>query len=100
MLCVQYYKRLVGAHPTNKASLREIEECAFAVCLDDASPTSHTDVAKALLHGGANNRWYDKPLQFIVFGNGKAGFIGEHSAMDGMPTAFMANWVLDGCVRM
>lgn len=26
----------------------------------------------------------DKPCQFIVFDNGKAGFMGEHSVMDGM----------------
>lgn len=27
----------------------------------------------------------DKPLQWIVFANGEAGFIGEHSCMDGTP---------------
>ena len=27
----------------------------------------------------------DKPCQFIVYDNGKAGFMGEHSVMDGTP---------------
>ena len=33
--------------------------------------------ARALLHGTGHNRWYDKTMQFIVFENGKAGFLGE-----------------------
>jgi hypothetical protein len=33
-----------------------------------------------------SNRWFDKPLQFIVNDNGTAGFMGEHSMMDGTPT--------------
>lgn len=37
--------------------------------------------------GEAANRWWDKPLQWIVFANGESGFIGEHSCMDGTPTA-------------
>lgn len=32
------------------------------------------------------NRWFDKPLQFIINDNGTSGFIGEHSMMDGTPT--------------
>jgi hypothetical protein len=35
--------------------------------------------ARALLHGTGHNRWYDKTMQFIVFENGKAGFLGEVS---------------------
>ena len=29
------------------------------------------------------SEWFDKPLQFIINDNGTAGFIGEHSMMDG-----------------
>jgi carnitine O-acetyltransferase len=40
-----------------------------------------------------HNRWYDKSLQIICAKNGKAGLVGEHSMMDGMPmvdfTAFV-----------
>jgi len=32
------------------------------------------------------NRWFDKPLQFIINDNGTSGFMGEHSMMDGTPT--------------
>ena len=44
---------------------------------------------------GLRNRWVDKPVQFIVFDNGKAGIMGEHSVMDGTPTATMCDRVLD-----
>lgn len=44
---------------------------------------------------GLRNRWVDKPVQFIVFDNGEAGLMGEHSIMDGTPTARMCDEVLD-----
>ena len=44
---------------------------------------------------GLRNRWVDKPLEFIIFDNGYAGFMGEHSVMDGTPTARMCDEVLD-----
>jgi carnitine O-acetyltransferase len=37
----------------------------------------------------------DKPVQFIVFDNAYAGLMGEHSVMDGTPTARMCDEVLD-----
>ncbi len=37
-------------------------------------------------HGDGCNRWFDKPLQFVINENGTSGFIGEHSMMDGTPT--------------
>ena len=35
------------------------------------------------------NRYWDKTMQVVVFGNGKASFIGEHSRCDGMPTTHL-----------
>ena len=37
-------------------------------------------------HGDGQNRFFDKPLQYIVNDNGTSGFMGEHSMMDGTPT--------------
>ena len=47
-----------------------------------------------MLHGDGRNRWYDKAMQFIVFANGKAGMLGEHSMSDGMPSATVVDWML------
>jgi carnitine O-acetyltransferase len=44
---------------------------------------------------GLRNRWVDKPVQFIVFDNAQAGLMGEHSVMDGTPTARLCDDILD-----
>jgi carnitine O-acetyltransferase len=37
-----------------------------------------------MLHcGGGDNRWYDKSVQFLVYGDGRAGLNMEHSPIDG-----------------
>jgi carnitine O-acetyltransferase len=77
---------LLNASPANTAALEAIESSAFIVCLDDAAPVTLEERAHAYWHGDGANRWYDKPIQFIVNDNGTAGFMGEHSMMDGTPT--------------
>mgnify|MGYP003624088222 CR=1 FL=1 len=70
----------------NAASVRDIESASFIVCLDDASPVTLEERAHQYWHGDGANRWFDKPLQFIVNDNGTSGFMGEHGMMDGTPT--------------
>jgi len=74
------------ASAVNAASLKDIEAASFVVCLDDASPVTLEERAHQYWHGDGQNRWYDKPLQFIINDNGTSGFMGEHSMMDGTPT--------------
>ncbi|KAJ9607140.1 Carnitine O-acetyltransferase mitochondrial [Cladophialophora chaetospira] len=77
---------LLAASPLNAEILKDIESSSFLVCLDSSSPVTLEERARAYWHGDGSNRWYDKPLQFIVNDNGTAGFVGEHSMMDGTPT--------------
>lgn len=79
-------ENLLAASPTNAAALKDIESSSFVVCLDNHNPITLEERAHAYWHGDGSNRWYDKPLQFIVNDNGTAGFMGEHSMMDGTPT--------------
>lgn len=79
-------QRLLDAHPANAAALEAIEASSFVVCLDDAMPVTLEERAHQYWHGDGQNRWFDKPLQFIVNDNGTSGFMGEHSMMDGTPT--------------
>ena len=66
-------------------------------------PQDSVHHSRALWHGdvvagipvGLRNRWVDKPLQFVVFDNAYAGIMGEHSVMDGTPTARMCDDMLD-----
>lgn len=78
--------KLLSAHPSNAATLETIQASSFVVCLDDAAPVTLEERAHQYWHGDGCNRWFDKPLQFIVNDNGTSGFVGEHSMMDGTPT--------------
>lgn len=88
-------KVLLDASPKNKAAIEAIESASFVVCLDDASPVTLEERAHQYWHGDGQNRWYDKPLQFIVNDNGTSGFLGEHSMMDGTPTHRLNDYVND-----
>lgn len=76
------------------------------VALDDTKPVTREDISWACWVGNGRNRWYDKHqcryfpcthsqdktpvliycVPVIVFDNGRSGFLGEHSCMDGTPT--------------
>jgi len=86
----------------NAEVLEAIQSAVLLLCLDDDEPLTNEDVGRLLLHGGpaiSNNRWFDKSLQLIVFGNGKAGLNGEHSLMDAMPTFLLMASVLEGIAK-
>ncbi|KAJ7210553.1 acyltransferase ChoActase/COT/CPT, partial [Mycena pura] len=93
----------LASSPHNAAILQTIQSAAFTISLDSSSPLTPEHHSRALWHGdvsndgvptGLQNRWVDKPVQFIVFDNGLAGMMGEHSVMDGTPTVRLADDVL------
>ncbi|KAH8705661.1 carnitine acetyl transferase [Talaromyces proteolyticus] len=85
--------KLLNASPANAKALKEIESSGFLVCLDNAAPVTLEERAHQYWHGDGCNRWFDKPLQFIINDNGTAGFTGEHSMMDGTPTQRVNDYV-------
>jgi carnitine O-acetyltransferase len=86
---------LLAADPSNAKAIEAVESASFVLCLDDAKPVTLEERAHAYWHGDGQNRWYDKPLQFIVNDNGTSGFMGEHSMMDGTPTHRLNDYVND-----
>jgi carnitine O-acetyltransferase len=86
---------LLKAHPSNAKALGTVESASFVVCLDDAAPVTLEERAHQYWHGDGANRWFDKPVQFIINDNGTSGFMGEHSMMDGMPTHRLNDYVND-----
>ncbi|KAH9871050.1 hypothetical protein J1614_006624 [Plenodomus biglobosus] len=82
----EVYPKLKASSHVNAASVEAIESASFVICLDDASPITLEERAHQYWHGDGSNRWFDKPLQFIINDNGTSGFMGEHSMMDGTPT--------------
>lgn len=86
-------KKLLAASPANEQALKEIESAGFVYCFDDANPVTLEERAHQYWHGNGSNRWFDKPLQFIINDNATAGFMGEHSMMDGTPTHRLNDFV-------
>ncbi|CAO3678708.1 unnamed protein product [Rhizopus stolonifer] len=95
----EHRENLINASPENRSLLDKIESSDFIICLDDSKPITRDEGSRACWHGDGRNRFFDKPLQFIVFENGKAGFAGEHSCMDGMATCRLNEYVCDGLAR-
>jgi len=78
------------------AALEKLESGAIMLCLDDQEPISRAQCANIFWTGGLSsggNRWFDKSIQVMCTKNGKAGLIGEHSMMDGMPMIGYANHI-------
>ncbi|OSD07372.1 acyltransferase ChoActase/COT/CPT [Trametes coccinea BRFM310] len=84
---------LLAAAPSNAAALEEIESAIMVVCLDDTAPVTREQASWQCWVGDGRNRFFDKH-QLIVFENGKSGFLGEHSCMDGTPTLRMNEFML------
>lgn len=84
---------LIKVSPKNAHSLERIESAIIIVPLDDTRPVTRDDISWKCWVGDGRNRFYDKH-QLIVFENGRAGFLGEHSCMDGTPTLRMSEFIL------
>lgn len=79
-----------------KSALEVMESGAILLCLDDEEPVSREQCANIFWTGGltsGHNRWFDKSIQIVCTKNGKAGLIGEHSMMDGMPVIGLADHI-------
>ncbi len=75
-------RKALAALPGNQQALERIDSSVIVVCLDETAPHSIESTAWGLWCGDGKNRFYDKQ-QIIAFANGKSGFMGEHSMMDG-----------------
>jgi carnitine O-acetyltransferase len=74
---------LLAVDPSNVGSLDTLERALFCVCLDERTPDGTLTACDELLFGDAGQRWYDKSVSFIVFGDGTAGINVEHCGLDG-----------------
>ncbi|GAA5892436.1 choline/carnitine O-acyltransferase [Sporobolomyces salmoneus] len=85
-------EQIVSHDPKNLQSLERIESAIIIVSLDSTSPVTREQKARGLWVGDGKDRWFDKH-QLVVFENGKSGFNGEHSCMDGTPTSRLNDWL-------
>lgn len=102
-------EHLIVSSSVNAASVRDIEDSLFAVCLDSsnvglphnhpppphkASPASvdaHARNTSGAARSG-HNRWYDKALTLTLEPNGRAGMMGEHSPCDALIPSIVADF--------
>ncbi|KAL3473255.1 hypothetical protein BJX99DRAFT_261563 [Aspergillus californicus] len=68
--------------PENTAYIQTIEQSAFVVCLDDASPETAEERGRHFHFSDGSNRWHDKPIEFIITANGASGILGDHTGLD------------------
>lgn len=67
-------------------STRKIQQACLFVALDlDTFPVGDDEFAWAMACGNLNNRWQDRSVQMLVFGNAKVGFLIEHTVFDARP---------------
>ena len=66
----------------NQKFLEIVQSSILIVCLDDTAPTTREEVGRALWHGDARNRWYDKTIELVIFANGKAGLMGTRGRFE------------------
>lgn len=85
--------------PINTKSLETIFASSFVICLDDNAPVTVEEKSRNCWYGDGENRFFDKPLEFIVSKNGNSGFLGEHSRMDGLQTVQLNNTILAQIVK-
>jgi carnitine O-palmitoyltransferase 2 len=82
------------ARGNNRALMAALEGAVLALCLDPRPAEDAASGAAVFLHA-RHNRYYDKSLQLIVAGNGRAGINFEHSWGDGVSVLRFANEICE-----
>jgi carnitine O-acetyltransferase len=112
-------RQVLCQDPATEQALELLESGAVLLCLDDEAPVSRQECGQLFCFGGAvensddgddsnnnnnnkgkmvsqgANRWFDKSIQLFCTNNGKAGLMGEHSMMDGMPVVGLAHRITE-----
>lgn len=92
----------MSSSPADQRVLQSLHSAAFSISLDSSPPSTLVAHSRDCWHGpvsdgvliGLRNRWVDKPIQYVVFDHAEAGFMGEHSVMDGTPMVRMCDEIL------
>ena len=88
----QEEQRLKCLSQRNVDNLSLLRDALFVVALDpDTSPRKANEAMFELHSGNFVNRWYDKSVQLVVFGNGVAGLLNNYLA--GMTGTVGTNFV-------
>lgn len=87
-------EHLLSLDPTNRSNMDIIEQAMFAFALDDAEPTTITELCREGLVGNSRNRWFDKSMTHISFKNGTISCNCDHAPHDAMIMVSSSLWNL------
>lgn len=88
--------QLIQESPLNEQAINMVDNALLVLDLDHRSPKNLSQVSRLACHSGNGRyRWFDKSLQIVVFKNGIAGPIMEHSSIDGDTHHAFANYVIE-----
>ncbi|MGH3155326.1 MAG: choline/carnitine O-acyltransferase, partial [Streptosporangiaceae bacterium] len=90
---------LLAIDPANASALDTVETALFCLCLEDFVPSAVQEACDHLLHGDSANRWFDKAVSLIVFGDGSAGINVEHCGLDGTTILSFTDDLLQGAAQ-
>lgn len=85
-----------------KANPKVMHTISSAICLfilSDLEPTNHSDQLKWTLVNDGRDIWADKSLTFVAFNNGIVGSQSDHSPFDGMVSAEVCGFCLQGLTK-
>lgn len=85
---------LVSLDNRNEENFLKVQKAIFVIALEDSEPPTGEEVAKNCLLGDGRNRWYDKPINMIIYENGKAGINGQHAWADALVVVRLFDWVV------
>lgn len=93
------WQQRLRTHSTNCASFARIERALFVLALDDQdSPQDLNQLITLARDANHANRYYDKALQIIVFGNAEAAVNYDHAFADGANVSrFCADMFAKAC---
>jgi carnitine O-acetyltransferase len=93
------WQQRLRTHSTNCASFARIERALFVLALDDQdSPQELNQLITLARDANHANRYYDKALQIIVFGNAEAAVNYDHAFADGANVSrFCADMFAKAC---
>ncbi|XP_058509551.1 uncharacterized protein si:ch211-256m1.8 [Solea solea] len=81
-------EQILGKGGEAAESLGLMESAVLILCLEDQNaPSDVADILNSVRLGGGDSpclRYYDKVVNLVVFKDGTAGMLYEHSALDGM----------------
>jgi len=91
-------RQIMTSTRAGEEALELLQQGAILLCLDDVSPVSRQECGTLFWNGSttgttASNRWFDKSIQLFCTDNGKAGLLGEHALMDGMPAVRLSDTI-------